>query len=104
MWDGAASQPATADLSVRFSRVWYLVPVAFALALMATKTFVGTRTVMSIDLPWLTDLERPTRARRIPSLFTVSEVTVWPRRSSCPARIDMTRFTGPTLGVGLIGL
>ena len=33
------------------------------------------RHVLSVDLPWLTDLERPTRLRRIPSVLTVSEVT-----------------------------
>ena len=33
------------------------------------------RHVLSVDLPWITDLERPTRARRIPSVLTVSEVT-----------------------------
>ena len=33
------------------------------------------RHVLSVDLPWLTDLQRPTRARRTPSVLTVSEVT-----------------------------
>jgi len=32
------------------------------------------RHVLAIDLPWLTDLERPTRARRIPSVLTGAEV------------------------------
>jgi site-specific recombinase XerD len=32
------------------------------------------RHVLAIDLPWLTNLERPTRARRIPSVLTGAEV------------------------------
>ena len=32
------------------------------------------RHVLAIDLPWLTHLERPTRARRIPSVLTGAEV------------------------------
>jgi site-specific recombinase XerD len=32
------------------------------------------RQVLAIDLPWLTELERPTRARRIPSVLTKTEV------------------------------
>ena len=32
------------------------------------------RQVLAIDLPWLTELERPTRARRIPSVLTKAEV------------------------------
>jgi site-specific recombinase XerD len=32
------------------------------------------RHVLAIDLPWLTDLERPTRARSIPSVLTGAEV------------------------------
>jgi site-specific recombinase XerD len=32
------------------------------------------RHMLAIDLPWLTNLERPTRARRIPSVLTGAEV------------------------------
>ena len=32
------------------------------------------RDVLGIDLPWLTELQRPTRARRIPSVLTQTEV------------------------------
>jgi site-specific recombinase XerD len=30
--------------------------------------------VLAIDLPWLTEVERPTRPRRIPSVLTKGEV------------------------------
>jgi site-specific recombinase XerD len=33
------------------------------------------REVLSIDLPWLTEVQRPTRPRRIPSVLTKAEVT-----------------------------
>lgn len=33
------------------------------------------RQVLAINLPWLTDMERPTRARRIPSVLTKTEVS-----------------------------
>lgn len=32
------------------------------------------RGVLGLDLPWLTDLQRPTRPRRIPSVLTTPEV------------------------------
>lgn len=32
------------------------------------------REVLALDLPWLTELQRPTRPRRIPSLLTKAEV------------------------------
>ena len=32
------------------------------------------REVLEIDLPWLTDINRPTRTRRIPSVLTKDEV------------------------------
>jgi site-specific recombinase XerD len=32
------------------------------------------RHMLAIDVPWLTNLERPTRARRIPSVLTGAEV------------------------------
>ena len=32
------------------------------------------REVLTIDMPWLTDLQRPTRPRRIPSVLTKAEV------------------------------
>jgi site-specific recombinase XerD len=32
------------------------------------------REVLAINLPWLTEVQRPTRARRIPSVLTKAEV------------------------------
>jgi len=32
------------------------------------------REVLAIDLPWLTEVQRPTRPRRIPSVLTKAEV------------------------------
>lgn len=33
------------------------------------------REVLGVQLPWLDDVQRPTRPRRIPSVLTVTEVT-----------------------------
>ena len=34
------------------------------------------REVLGVKLPWLDDVQRPTRPRRIPSVLTVAEVAV----------------------------
>ena len=40
------------------------------------------REVLDIDLPWLTEINRPTRTRRIPSVLTKDEIAgllaCWP--------------------------
>jgi len=44
-----------------------------------------------LDLPWLAEVQRPTRPKRIPSVLTVAEVAALPRTLHAPLKVQMAR-------------